>query len=138
MQKEIERLKNEAKDLEKKAELLEHLLVTYPDLERFTDRWHREYFCSKKVNEQATEYESCHSCGCCSDSALLIKPYIIDNTIRIYTNPYCVAVGEKGYRGDIPHREWEDRLRKAGYRQEIIDGVTKHFKCDNENKDEDF
>jgi hypothetical protein len=128
-QEHIKRLRTEAAKTTSDADLLEALAKQFPDLKVRQNRWKREHLSSALVNAQATEYESCHSCGCCDDSPLLIKAYITVGDRRIYGDPFEICVGEKrGYSyGDDLYWDWRERLEKAGFSQVLIEKVGRQF-----------
>lgn len=129
----LETLLGEKKDHEDQINRLNYLIslveTKYPDLKIITGRWNTKYS-SKTVNSIATNYDLGHSCGCCSDAALLVYPYIEDNGIRIYSDPpsICIGRGNEGGYGEIPSYGWEDRLREEKIQENIIKEVEQYFK----------
>lgn len=112
-----------------KANLLRALLVRFPDLERQTDRWGHEKFCSGSANHLVDKVHIHHNCGCCEDSPIEVEPYITIDGINIYGKPYKVVVGEKnkyGY-GEVPYEDWQNRLTETGYPSIIVSLVERHF-----------
>lgn len=110
------------------AERLEKLSALYPDLRRFVGRWEKVVWCSKAVNAQATEYDRRFNCGCCSDSPLEIWPYLETEFGKVYSDPPEFKLGEKHWiSGAKPYAGWKDKLREAGIREEIIEGVQAYF-----------
>lgn len=128
----INKLELEISKLIQKKQNIEKILEIYPDLETRLDRWNKEYFVSKMATPQMTECHIHHNCGCCSDSPVEVKPYIMVDGFKINANPLSVFVGEKDpykYR-DIRYPDWKERLEEAGYSQSIIDRANSYFPKD--------
>lgn len=118
------------KAAEASAELerLTRLQVTYPDLAAHSGRWNKEVLCSKSVNGLVDKYDMRHNCGCCDDSPLEIWPYLDTADGRVYSDPACFRVGERGYYGgDSPYDGWDHRMHEAGISTTIIECVRLYF-----------
>ena len=84
----------------------------------------------------ATDYEHRHSCGCCADAALYIRPYIerkvLGKSVRIYSQPETFCVGERAYNGGYHvDSDWREKLRNADIPEKLIERVG-YFLKDNE------
>lgn len=119
----------EAEILKKTNELnaLKKLHSKYPDLKRYVGRWEKVVYYTTSVNKSVKDYDMRHNCGCCPDSPLEVWPFINTEYGKIYSDPPCFTIGENSYYGDIPHNNWEDKLRKANIPEEIIVRLQAHF-----------
>lgn len=133
-----EKLDQEVKRAEQKAEDLKKILEIYPDLEDTgRTRWETNLLISDLAKKDMIDCSFKHSCGCCPDAALLARPYIEINGYTIWTKQIEYYIGEKnefGY-GEIERDNWMDVLRKDGLREEIIDLVVDFF---NQNLPSDY
>jgi hypothetical protein len=129
--KEIEQMQAEINKRAAEIDRLNNLQKLFPDLKKYEGRWKKVVYYSKAANPIATEYESRHSCGCCSDSVLEIWPYAVTDYGRVHTDPPRFSVGERHYiSGDKPYKGWKDDLSNAGIRPEVIESVNERFKND--------
>lgn len=80
----IKNLIKQQEEVKSKLQTISYLGQQFPDLEVHTNRWKRERFMSKLVNNIANDYEIDHGCGCCPDSPLQLSPYIELNGHRIF------------------------------------------------------
>lgn len=131
----------EQKRLEELNFLEKLMQEKYPDLERHVNRWNTERFTSMLVNDQVTDFEVLHSCGCCPDAVLNIWPYLEEEgpngkKIKIYAKGIPFGVGEKYefwdaedrcHASEIPWAGWENKLREAKIPEEIIERVSELF-----------
>jgi hypothetical protein len=120
---------------------IKELIKQFPDLTRYRDRWEHIYYGSATVNSIATEYEMEHSCGCCSEAALIIRPYIElnDNQLiynknsikqRIYSKPAEFFIGNKNPFSDLkykPKEDWKDWMLKESIHPKVIEAVERIF-----------
>ena len=112
---------------------LKKLQEYFPDLGYSIDRWNYFRLHSARVNTIATEADIHHSCGCCSDSPLLVRPYVNKDGQKIYCIPESFNVGEKSYSGgDRPNSGWVKDLQDAGITKEVIEIVKEYFKQEKE------
>jgi hypothetical protein len=126
---EIEHLRKEAETQRAEADRLEALLAQYPDLRKHQDRGKKVYYCSAFVNTVCTDYLAKHTCGCCQDSPLDVWPYLETHLGRVYADPPYYQVGEREpfCGGDVPYKDWEEGLRKAGIPEPILTRVGHLF-----------
>lgn len=135
LDKEIQKIRDEANTKLAEADRLTKLLGTYPDLRQQVNRWGRVKYCSKSVNEKAVRFDMGYGCSCCRDSPLQISPYIETPLGNIYSDPPTFTVGEKDWTsGDNPYPNWEQPMRDAGIPESIIELVQFHFQKCEENR----
>ena len=124
---QIQREQNELNKLSK-------ALAEFPDLKKHTNRWQHVRYASAKANEQVTDVDIAHNCGCCEDSPLEVWPYLMFNGLKIYSEPECFTVGEKipfySGSGERPYDGWQDKMREAKIPEAVIAKVQDYF---NEN-----
>lgn len=124
----IETREKEIKEQNKQIEVLKKIQKLIPDLTYTIDRWKKFRLHSPTVNAKAESVDIRHSCGCCGDSPLLARPFIIVEDEQIFTVPESFSVGEKGYgEGDIPYPGWRTKLMAAGLPENIINQVETYF-----------
>lgn len=130
---------NEVAKLQKEIETYQELKIQFPDLSYSIDRWKHFRLHSKCVDEIATDVDIRHSCGCCSDSPLFARPYIIVGGVQIFSCE-TFTIGEKAYNGgDHPLPGWRTKLLNAKLPQEIVDrveayfGISKPSECENDD-----
>jgi hypothetical protein len=106
-------------------ETLQSWLSAYPDLRVGKDRWQDEFYYSRHVNERAEYCDIRSSCGRSDDSPLLVKPYLLVGTIRVYSDPYEIRIGRNhpGGGGYVPDKDWRERMESYGISQTVIDKV---------------
>jgi len=124
-------------ELRSEANTLEKILEKFPDLREDKDRWNTIRLYSRKINNIADEVCIHHSCGCCPDSCLLVRPYKTFHGKPIFSDPTHFVIGQKndwGY-GEISYNEWENKLVEEDINQSIIDKIRKYFK---ENEPGDY
>ena len=121
----ISKSKEEIKQNEKVIKLIN----IYPDLRIYSNRWNKEYFCSKLVNKIVTDVEFVNACGCCADAPLYAKFYVEIDGIKIYTEPVEVCVGEGSYGGSgyINTETWKDKLEELNINKNVFDKVEKYL-----------
>jgi hypothetical protein len=133
------------KKLEKKKARIEEklaLIDEIPDLTEYTDRWGQKYLSSPSVNSKVDSVWFNHNCGCCADSPLQVWPYLEHNGQKIHSSPACIVVGWRyaGGDGDEPAEDWQDRLKKEGLPDIIVQKVAKYFEenppVDEEDEDD--
>jgi hypothetical protein len=116
------------------------LISQYSDLTRYPDRWGNVRYGTTAVNAIAVEYERNHSCGCCRDAALIIRPYIklADGQI-VYSKPaeFYVGNGKSWGDGDVPKDGWKEYMEKCNIHPTIITAVERHFELYKNSEDED-
>lgn len=134
---QIEEAKKAIDEAHANLENLRKIRVLYPDARLHHGRW-RKVQCSKTVNGEATEFEYKYSCGCCSDAAVQIWPYVDTEAGRVYADyPYFTAGERDDYSGDRPRTGWQDDARHMGLTENLIAKVEKHFELEaNEEDDE--
>ena len=89
----IKKEEQEIKDKQKHLNKIKELEALFPDLDYAIDRWKNFRLKSSAVNEMANEVAMCHSCGCCADAALLARPYLDVDGMKIYTEPETLFPG---------------------------------------------
>ena len=99
------------------------------DLDWSNDRWNNKYWYSKSVNSLCTDIEISHSCGCCRDSRLQVRPYAIIDGRRIFSDPVVFGIGEKNECGigDRPDSNWFMKLRESKIPENTIIKIGKYF-----------
>lgn len=148
IQEVIEDKREEISKIQKEIETLEILLKKYPDLERHVDRWRTERFMSKQINSIADKCYFAHSCGCCNDAPLFVRPYIIDEETgaEIYSNPAQIFIGEKNpypvpgrvYKPERADPDWEEGLKKHNISQIVIDKTQEYLLANSDLGDDDW
>lgn len=133
---EIQALQQEAAKKQAEAERLQKMAAAFPDLQRYEGRWKKIVHYSASVNEQCTNYDARHNCGCCLDSPLEIWPYMETEFGPVYSSPSCFMVGERDpYRsGDKPWPGWDQEMRKAKIPEAIIERVSSWFRKDEDKE----
>jgi len=120
---------------------IKELITQFPDLERYPDRWGNVRYGTTAVNAIAAEYEMNHSCGCCRDAALIIRPYIkLANGQIVYSKPaeFFVGNGKSWGYGDVPKEGWREYMGKCNIHPKIIAAVQSHFDiCMSRDDDKD-
>ena len=121
----------QVKELKKKAKLLEDLKKAFPNIREYKNRWGHVHYCTKDVIPMVDAFESIHDCGCCEDSPLYIKPYILfgDGKTRIYTDPVEICVGEKcpWTYGDRWDENWYEKFEQLGFSNDFIGRVEENY-----------
>lgn len=122
----------------KEVQKVKDMLELFDDLTYSIDRWQNFRLHSAKVNAQAEDVDLRHACGCCNDSPVVARPYIMALGQRVYTVPTSFTVGEKGYNGgEIPLPGWRSELLNSGIQQCIIDKIESFFEANKETDDEE-
>jgi len=109
--------------------VIRELLKIYPKLKRETGRWGSERFYTLEVNRIVLEADIWHSCSCCPDAPLFISPYIVVNSIKVFSDPPKICIGQMnayGY-GEIPDENWEETLKNHNLPETIIEQVRIYF-----------
>lgn len=125
-EEKLAHLQKQNKMVEEEVSILQYLQRLYPDLEVVTNRWHKEYYVSEKVNPIATEYHTWHGCACCVDSPLYCNPYVKEGNITIYAKPLNICIGEKCTSTeieDIHYSNWREILRSHNINEAIIQKI---------------
>lgn len=124
----------ESQTEKQKSELasLSALWGEFPCLKKYVGRWGRVVYCSPTANASATNFEARHSCGCCSDSAFQIWPFIETSHGRVYSDPPFFTVGEKHGCGNRPDDGWDARMREQRIPEHIIRRVENLFTTEDE------
>lgn len=113
-----------------------------PGLTTTVDRWQQRRLGSAWANARADRAEIKHNCGCCHDSPLEVRPYVVLDlkwtppTIvpqsapetnpayrRLYCHPERFVIGEKCGSYDRFDSNWETRLRDVGIAEAAIQQV---------------
>ena len=125
LEERISKSKEEIKQNEKIIELSKK----YPDLKIYSNRWNKEYFCSKLINPKVTDVEFANGCGCCVDTPLYAKFFTIIDGIKIYAEPVEVYIGEGSYGGSgyVNTEIWESRLDALNINKIVFDKVEKYL-----------
>lgn len=119
-------LKEKAKELEKEAALIKELKEKFPDLEEYSNRWNHVHYCSKMIIPKCDKFNMTHSCGCCYDSMLYVKPYIKYKDIKIHSDPVEITVGNQSNYDGVDnewHDDWEKKLIDLGFSDGLINAV---------------
>lgn len=105
------------------------LLKDFPDLHKSIDRWSRVRLYSKQANAQTNDVDINHNCGCCNDSPLEARPFILINNIKVFSDPDRFTVGQKvDYGcGDKAYDDWQNALRKENIPEIIIEKIQEYF-----------
>lgn len=118
-----EQIQNKIKELQ---DILKVIKI-FPDIKTYVNRWGSEYFYDKSANSKVTHIDLHNGCGCCSDSPLLAKCYLIHDGIQIYADPIEINIGEKngcGY-GEIVYDDWQEILQKHNINRDVYPIVEK-------------
>jgi hypothetical protein len=101
----------------------------YPDLKEHTDRWGNKYYTSASANQDVTDYDLRHSCGCCPDSILYLYPYLLIDVVKVYGGPLPFNIGdqEPSYGTARPNPYWIEELTKAKIPEFIISKLQEYF-----------
>lgn len=103
-------------------------LEKFPDLEVFTDRWGKQRWGAKSANPHVTDYEYGHTCGCCSDTGILIRPYLECGGQRIYSNPSSFDIGEGRYSDSRHFRfNYDEQFIKVGVNPELVKNLLRLY-----------
>jgi hypothetical protein len=95
------------------------------DLREYNDRWGRIYYCSKSVNALCADFDWRNSCGCCSDAAIVVWPYIETTSCKIYSDPPNFTIGSKDR--PEPIQDWEQSLKNALIPEVVVERIAKMF-----------
>jgi hypothetical protein len=103
------------------------LLRRFPDLREQVDRWKTVRLYSKAVNAIAVEAQIHHTCGCCADAPLVVRPYVRVDGECIYSDPPEIYIGHRNYwgGGDVLVPDWRHRLSEAGLSAEVAEIVSR-------------
>lgn len=105
--------------------LIQQLLVLYPDLEIENNRFDTKRYISKIINIEVDKYYLVHT-----DGVLYFQGYKEILNIKIFANPTRIRIGRSyGYKDDHLDIFWEEKLAKHNINPNLI----KEMK-DNEEK----
>lgn len=138
LQKWLDKEDKEATEKEEKLNKVKTLSTIFKNLKRNVNRWGTERFCTNEVNETADKYYTTFSCGCCSDAALLVRPYKEVAGIKVYTDPCDICIGEKDYSYTNNARldcDWRDALREKGISEAIIEQIEEEYNGSYDDED---
>lgn len=128
----IDELQTQIRKNQEEIDVLQALVQIYPDLKIHTNRWGKIRYSSKTANQHVTKYERGYNCGCCSDSPLEIWPYVETNFGKIYSDPTCFIVGERGFDSTTPIENWQESLRVANIPDMVISDISIIFNVNDE------
>jgi len=113
----------------KQNQILIKLIDSYPDLKIYSNRWNKEYFYSKLINEIVTDVEFANGCGCCADTPLYAKFFVDIDGIKVYADPVEICIGEGSYNGSgyINTETWRDILVALSINKNIFNKVEKYL-----------
>lgn len=111
------------------ADLLKCLLREFPDLKISTDRWRRQRYTSRTVNNRATHVDFRHNCGCCPDSPLEARPYIETMGVQVFAQPDRYWVGERYDCYEVEEPNWERTMRKQEISEVAIASVRSYLEA---------
>ena len=103
------------------------LIKKFPNLANHVNRWEKVRLYTSHVNKIVDKFDMSHNCGCCSDSALELWPYVEIDGMKIYSSPPVFLIGEKCGSGDTPDVDWRKDLEEHNIPICIINEVTKYF-----------
>lgn len=135
-------IKGQIEDLRKEIALKDQELINlinleklYPDVRKYQAKY-RAFQQSKSVNNKVTDFEYKYSCGCCSDAAVMVFPYLETKCGKVYSDPCSFTIGE---RYQMPHGSWKKSLVNAGISDTVICMIEKQLKaiCMVEEDEED-
>lgn len=134
----LDQLNKEIVQRQLELDTLTQLKKEFADLDYEIDRWQHRRFKSALVNTLATNFDINHSCGCCHDAVLYIRPYIErtinNNTLKVYSNPLTFSVGSKAYGGGYRVKlAWAEPMKKANIPENIIQKIGSFL---DDNKDD--
>lgn len=131
----LEKQKNE---VEEKIRIVTWLRQSFPDLDYEIDRWKNLRYTSASVLSKAEKVAIRHSCGCCSDSPLLARPYVEVRVptdpedmqpIKVYSSPSSFMIGERAYIGECPMPGWRSNLLEKGVNEAVINQIELYFEA---------
>ena len=100
--------------IEQEIETLKKVVEKFPDLKEYKGRW-QSYYTSGEALKLADKINVNHSCGCCPDAALYVKPYLEYLGIKIFCPKPEICIGEGTYSGpDNIDDNWKEILEKEG------------------------
>lgn len=112
--------------------ILDRIKKQFPDIGYYQGRW-TKFLCSPSVNKLCDNYELAYSCGCCDDAALYVRPYIIIENIKVYSDPPQICIGKTDRHAyDILNYEWPNILLEHNIPHQIIDKIK--YWDENENE----
>jgi len=123
-----ERISKSQEEINKNEKIVE-LINMYPDLRIYSNRWNKEYFCSKLINEIVTDVEFANGCGCCADTPLYAKFFVDIDGIKVYADPVEICIGEGSYGGIgyVNTEKWEYTLKSFNINKRVFDKVEKYL-----------
>lgn len=128
------RLRSKLKEEAAIAALKWKLFNQYDDLCESTDRGDNVRLCSKHVNSITNRTVIYHTCGCCPDAGLIVRPYIRfydgDYYVNVFSDPPSFDIGQQVEfgEGDEPYEGWEQRLKDHDIPDKVIEEVKAYFK----------
>jgi hypothetical protein len=139
--REAERIEKYEENLAKQYEQagqeldrLKRLRSEFPDLRVETDRWKKTRFKAKSANNRVTDIEFARTCGCCPDPGILARPYLETTLGRVYSNPFHIEIGEGRVSSGFvtEHANWEERFRKHGIPEALIQRMRQYIDAEME------
>ena len=128
LQQRIDTLQEQIINNQRELAILHNLKDKFPDIKINVDRWKNQRKFTEKVNSIVDQVEITHNCGCCSDSPLEAYPYVVIDDSKVYSNPPCFTIGEKGWAGgDIPNSGWEKKLQKENIPDGVLRQIQQYF-----------
>lgn len=125
---ELKRLQAEISSLNAELHQLMSIRAQFPDARVHTSRWNVKRICSAAVNALAVDFEYGHSCSCCPDAGLMVRPYIDTEHGRVHTDPPIFYIGEKMHGGrDRLFFDWDEGLRQANVSAGLIEKISSKF-----------
>ena len=131
----IKKARADLRKAEERLCILRWLTEKYPDLHEVPDRWGNLRFYSDRVNAEATDYSIRRNCSCCHDASIEVRPYIDTEEGRVFGGCYTIGRGQYERRAC---EGWEELLRTAGVRDEIIERVRFYLRPEDDEDDEDL
>lgn len=127
--KEIEQQQQELDQIKKLMEL-------YPDLRKNVNRWKTVTYCSKTANSQCNDFGMRYSCGCCSDAAKMVLPFIETPYGKVHSDPVEFTIGSKDSSELL---DFEKHMTDSGIPKELIERIRKTYeKTEEEEENNDI
>jgi len=121
-------LKEKIKELDVELKSLKKIQKKFSLVQINYDRWDNARMYTEEANKLADQVDIHHSCGCCSDAALIARPYLMIGDLKLYSDPCSFMIGEGSYHGgDIPFSKWKEKMREKNISEDVIDQIQKYF-----------
>ena len=128
MEKHLKDLSTQRCEASETLDRITRLRSEFPDLRVQTDRWKTTRYKAASANSRVTKVEFRRTCGCCQDPGILAMPYLETTMGRVYSDPFNMEIGEgRTYTYVMEHEGWEDKYRKHGIPEELIQQMRRYM-----------